>query len=158
VPPVQGAPTAYFYASTREGANAVRASALGWEEDGAEWSEFRKLKTIDQRLHEVWGQAVETSTPFAPAEGELAIAPFMVEDLTGVPEWRFPHIDISAAAPGSRLARLRLSADELAQLELADPSAAECWCQVQQLGRLFSVYYRPVMPFEENFPEFEPTR
>ena len=156
VPPVQGAPTAYFYVSTKSAANAVRAGTLGWEpQGGAEWSEFRKLKTIDQRLQELRGQAVETSTPFAPAEGELKIVPLVANDLIGVPEWPFPQFDIAAAAPSTSDGHLRLSAGELALLELTDASAAYCWCSVQQSGRLFNVFYRPVLPFEENFPEFE---
>jgi hypothetical protein len=156
VPPVSGSATAYIYMSTRMAANAVRAYALGWEpQDGAEWSEFRKLNTIVQKLQDLREKAFETSTPFPPKEGELKIVPLVANDLIGVPEWRFPQFDIAAVAPSTSDGHLRLSPDELALLELTDASAAHCWCSVQQSGRLFNVIYRPVLPYEEHFPEFE---
>ena len=156
VPPVSGSATAYIYMSTRMAANAVRASALGWEpQGGAEWTEFRKLNTIVQKLQDLREKAFETSTPFLPKEGELEVVPLVANGLIGVPEWRFPQFDIAAVAPSTSGGHLRLSADELALLELTDASAAHCWCSVQQSGRLFNVIYHPVLPYEEHFPEFE---
>jgi hypothetical protein len=156
-PPVSDSATTYIYVSTKLAANAVRAYALGWEQSGQAWSEFRKLNKIRQRLH-LPNATAQRSNRYEPAEGELDIAPYVANDLIGVPEWPFPQFDIGAAAPGSELGRLRLSADQLAELQPADPSTTECWCQVQRSGRLFDVFYRPILPYEENFPEFDTTQ
>lgn len=156
VPPVSGSATVYIYVNTKLAANAVRAYALGWEQSGQAWSEFRKLGTINQRLQDLRENAIGTSTPFAPMEGELEIGPLMADDLIGAPAWPFPQFDISTATPGEGGAgHLRLSSDKLEELRLTDTSTTQCWCPVQQAGRAFNVIYRPALPYEENFPEFD---
>jgi hypothetical protein len=159
VPPVSDAVTTYIYVSTKLAANAVRASALGWEQSGQAWSEFGKLKTIDQRLQDLRNATAQHTTRHEPAEGELDIVPQVANDLTGVPEWPFPQFDISAATSGEgSVGHLRLSSDKLEELRLTDPSTTQCWCPVQQAGRAFNVFYRPVLPYEEHFPEFDTTQ
>jgi hypothetical protein len=84
--------------------------------------------------------------------GELA-----VEEFAGLPEgpWPYPEIDISGAISGAT-ETIVLDEEELDALDLEAPAGESRWCPVDYEGRAFCVTYRPVLPFEENFPEFEP--
>jgi len=145
-------PTTYFYVNTRDAANAVSAYALGANfPDGDEYEPLRRLNDIKARLDEIAAGAM--TEPFVPETGELAIFP-QGSGTTADEPWPFPQIDIAAAAPDGP-ATYALDANELAALGLADPAATTCWCPVEHLGRVFTVRYRPVLPHEENFPEFD---
>ncbi len=125
--------------------------------DGNDWATFRKLQEITLRLDMVVQNALSdpATTPFVPASGALLVGGVDVEDLAGVPEWPFPQIDIGAATASLTVTERPLSPAERGILELYDPSLVECWCQYQAAGRLVSVWYVPVLPFQENFPEFD---
>lgn len=157
IPPVSGAPTTYIYVNTKLAANAVRAEAVGWEApDDAEWSEFRKLGTIKDSIVDLQGNAFATSSQFAPEEGLLQVVPRVATDLTDVAEWPYPAIALPVNAPLDEVSELTLSAEQLASMALERPNETTCETQVQSGGRLYDVCYRPVLPYEENFPEFEP--
>jgi len=157
-PEVDGEQTTYVYVALKDKANAVSAYALDATVlDGNDWATFRKLQEITLRLDMVVQNALSdpATTPFVPASGALLVGGVDVEDLAGVPEWPFPQIDIGAATASLTVTERPLSPAERGILELYDPSLVECWCQYQAAGRLVSVWYVPVLPFQENFPEFD---
>jgi hypothetical protein len=152
--PVTDGGSTLIYVNTRTAANAVSAYALGAEiPEGDEWDEFRRLEGIKARLDEVAGQAGEDAGVFQPEGGMLEIIPLFGDPADGEP-WPFPQLDIATAAPGLLPSTYTLRPNEFAALDLTNAGSTHCWCEVQHTGRLFSVYYRPILPFEENFPEF----
>ncbi|MEX2158515.1 MAG: hypothetical protein WEB04_03855 [Dehalococcoidia bacterium] len=150
--PVTDVPTTYFYVNTREAANAVSAYALGMDApEGDEWEQFRRLATIAAELEDV-ASRVETES-YTPATGQLEIRP-LAEDVIASEAWPFPQIDIVRAAPNGP-ATYDLDEQELIDMGLEHPTATMCWCPVEYGGGVFNVRYRPVLPYEANFPEFD---
>jgi hypothetical protein len=150
--PVTDVATTYFYVNTREAANAVSAYGLGMDApEGDEWEPFRRLASIAARIEEVAsGVATESYTP---TTGELTILP-QADAVAASEPWPFPQIEILAAGSNGP-ATYDLDEQELAELRLDDPAATMCWCPVQYLGSVLNVSYRPVLPYEDNFPEFD---
>ena len=81
--------------------------------------------------------------------------PRVATDLLGVPEWPYPAIALPANAPVNDVSELTLSAAQVESMALERPNETMCWTQVQSGGRAYDVCYRPILPYEENFPEFE---
>jgi hypothetical protein len=159
IPPVQGAGTTYVYVNTKLAANAVRAEALGWDgDDSAEWLEFRKLGTIRDRIGELKEAAVETSTPFDPDEAVLQVIPRVATDFIGVPLWPYPEIALPVTGELNEISHVQLTAAQIESMALDRPNETMCWERVQSGERLYEVCYRPALPFEENFPEFDEAR
>jgi hypothetical protein len=150
-PPINGAPTTRIFAAVKDRQNAVTANALHYPNlEGAEWHQFRKLAEIRVRLSEVQEQILANTLHYRPAEGKISVLREASPVEGTVPEWSFAQVDISAAT------EIVMSADRLQELQISDVSTTYCWCPVQHNGRVYNVYYRPVLPYEENFPEFEP--
>jgi hypothetical protein len=150
--------TTFLYANTIGAANSVSAYALGLaaDEEGAEWNEVRRLKKIVERISRVKDDALsgEEATPYVPDEARLIAVSMAAADLPGVPPWPFPGIDVPVGEEGEVVER-SLSSNEVDALMLEDESQVTCWRGVQYQMLLRDVCYRPVLPYEEHFPEFD---
>jgi hypothetical protein len=153
---VSDADTTYLYVNTKFAANAVSAYALGADApESDEWRQFRKLARIRERIDRLAEEALGGVTEaLHPDGGELVIVPLYGNPADYAP-WPFPQIDVSGLAGTPEGGLRRLSPGELEVLRLADAASTTCWCGVVYNGRPFSAYYRPLLPYEEHFPEFE---
>ena len=146
-PPPAGEAT-YLFATTTLKQNAVRACALTSEppEDaGGEWSQFRRLQDIRDRLLAI---ETESALRYEPEEWVLFVRPFPAGVSGPVPqEWPLPDIDLSAVVEGG--GQTVLTAVQGKTLDQALEGGL-----VLQAQR-FNIAYRPRLPFEENFPEFD---
>jgi hypothetical protein len=152
---VYDVPTMYLYVSTKETSNAVSAYAIDSAAPAdAEWDQFRKLQEIKDRLDNIAFAAVDgAAADYAPQ------AIVLFAELTppiSVPfplEWPFAEIDLADIAPESGIGERRIEGDRAkAIMNSATPNNGGIF---MQSARLFSVFCRPVLPYEENFPEFE---
>jgi len=159
-------PTTFIYAQTMLAANAVSAYALDSalaEGEGQEWRQFRRLQEISRRL-----ESLDPLTLDAKADGEFVPeALLLVVEETGAPDtagspidWPLPAIDLNAIAPpGAGRVQLLMDGPAAAALLAGFTSSG---LSVPLIGpyrerdRFFFVGYRPVLPYEDNFPEFEP--
>ena len=156
-------PTTFFYLNTIGAANSVSAYALGMgpKDGGSEWSQFHHLETIRARLMEIASAArVGTNVRDYKSEGGVLLAvQKLAHDLLGVPPWPYAEVEVpfSRMVDGiSEVGQLTLSPDEVAILGLGDPRETKCWNSVQYNDALVDVCYRPILLYEENFPEFGP--
>ena len=150
-------PTTYLYVSTKEAANAVSAYAL----DSAapadkEWDQFRKLQEIKSRLDNIASAATDGAAPaYTPEAIVLFAERAAAASGTVAVEWPFADIDLARIAPESGVGERRIEGDQArAVLSSATPINGGFFTQGAQR---FLVAYRPVLPYEENFPEFETT-
>ncbi|MEX1255311.1 MAG: hypothetical protein WEE64_13315 [Dehalococcoidia bacterium] len=157
---VNDAETTYLYAQTKTSANAVSAYALGFADKGEassdEFSEFRRIAGIRERLRkldpeEVGGEAL------GPYEAEQVLVDAFEQpasEVTGdVPAWPVESIDLAEIAGAEQQTRVvrGQAADEI--LQLAPPESLVGF--YRQRNRIYGVGYRPILPFEEHFPEFD---
>jgi hypothetical protein len=159
-PVINHAPTTYLYVNTKSGANAVSAAALfasaevlGEIED---WSQFKKLQEIQERLQRVdpdeEGGRVLGS--FEPERLVLRVARTVDLEPEGGGPWPFEEIDLGAAAPEfGQWYTVPVRPDDASRL-VAELGMEETW-GFEEGGALFAVALRPVLPYEENFPEFD---
>lgn len=150
-------PTTYVYFHTKGAANAVSIYALDSvlpEDAGKEWDQFRKLQDIVTRLQELDPVALDGSEPqtYVPDAVLLSVQPADAPNVSGSPLiWTSPAIDLSEIAPpGSGRTERLLEGENAASLTGWLPTT-----RVLQGDRWFDVSYRPLLPFEENFPEFD---
>jgi hypothetical protein len=145
-PPPEGTAT-YIFATTTLKQNAIRACALASEppEDaGREWSQFRRLQDIRDRI-----RAIETDAqPYEPEAWVLFVRPVSEGIIGPVPEeWPLADVDLAAVAASS--GQTTLSAEQA--LTLDQRLRGRLVAQRQR----FTVAYRPLLPHEDNFPEFD---
>jgi hypothetical protein len=141
--------TTYLYVNTKEGTNAVSAYALAAPAlDGREWREFRRLLEIKERL-----DALDLSSQSEYETEEFVLLVQSLEQGAGeAVAWPLDGIDLAATAPGGTIVERRISANDASVLLSALGARAG---MIQQDGRIFEVGLRPLLPFEERFPEFD---
>lgn len=154
-------PTTYLYAQTSEAANTVSAYALDSElppDAGEEWAQFWRLQLIVERLHET----AETAALDDDLAGEyVADAVLLIVEPRDTPVkgsstnvWGPSGIDLAQIAPpGSGRVEQRIESD----LGWAGWRFRGTMSQmsIEQGDRYFDLYARPLLPFEENFPDFD---
>ena len=148
------APTRFLYVNTKAAVNAISAVDLaGGAANGAK--ELRSIAEIAQRLSAVSPTDVGGRVVGRYAYDEVALFVQPLQSASGEPPaWPVEGIDLaSLAAPGSGVNKQALRVAEAGAL-LAELSEAS-WGRYQQDGRIFAVGYRPLLPFEEHFPEFD---
>lgn len=162
-PDATDATTTFLYFHAKTEAYAFRAYGLDVELaegalSGDARRQFERLATIKVRLDELDPETEggRVLGDFVPEAVVLVVQPTEAPNLVGSPPaWPFPEIDVGEIAPlGSGIVERRISgatATKLAQQLV--PSAVPILFEHQ--GRWFAVGYRPVLPFEENFPEFD---
>lgn len=156
---VYDAPTTYLYINSKQAANAVSAYALGFslpEDAGNEWEQFRRLQEIKERLDAVDPDAAggRVLGPYEPEEILLMVEPLDSRELPEQPPtWPVAAVDLSRLAPpGAGVVQKRFPTDEAMDLMAAIPPGSHIY---RQGDRLYEAGYRPVLPFEEHFPEFD---
>lgn len=144
-----GAPssTTFLYVHTKQAANAVSVSGLEREHDD-ESDEVRAMRNIAQRLGETVS-GVEESRPFEAASALLTVRPVETE-VDDAPEWEGP-VELSSLTDGG-LSRIEVRGQ--AGQQLLQEAAGDVRL-VQEDGGVYAVCARPVLPYEENFPEFD---
>ncbi len=159
---VADAETTYIYAQTKEAANAVSAYALGLFDppDDSAWREFRRLLKIKERLARFDPEAVggRVIGPYEPEAVLLVVEPVPAENVVGSPpRWPVEAVDLrSIASPES--GRVDHVVEGEAARAFADVSVsppAGLPVTFSQDGRFFNVAWRPLLPFENHFPEFD---
>jgi hypothetical protein len=150
---VSDAQTTLLYVNAKSEANAVSAYALDSDaEDGDAWDQFRALQEIVERLDEVDPVALGGSVEgeFAPEQTRI------IAQLTNSPEapaaaidWPYPKIALPAL----------VHADGSAVEFLVDGDVGRMPVPRFETyvinGTFYRVGFQPVLPHEENFPEFD---
>jgi len=151
-------PTTYLYVNTKQGANAVGAYAL--EPDlpadlSAQWDQFRGLQAIKSRLDTIAAGALAgEAQDYQPEAILLIVQPDHSKEAGPSPtEWPFPELDLAAMLSDEAVGTRRVDG-ETAQAVTATLRQAGTATFLHN-GRAFSLGYRPVLPYEEHFPEFE---
>jgi hypothetical protein len=156
-PPVSGAPTTYLFAGTSQEQNAVRASALGWEGSGDEWEEFRRLQRIVGRLGSLQTEVRSDASPYQPEAISLYVREVSGSQASeGVAPWPL-GIDLGKTALETSGWVIGGAAAEGVMKTFPESQSSPLFLGVFSEGNgVFHVRSRPVLPYEENFPEFEP--
>jgi len=156
-------PTTYLYVHTKTEANATSAYALDVpppEDAGDEWKDFRRLGKIKRRLDELDPAAVGGRVLGSYKAQEILLMVELLaltEEPVQPPTWPVADVDLAALAPpSSGVVQKRFSVAEASELMAALPAGS--YSLYRQGDRLFAAGYRPVLPHEENFPEFEGTQ
>ncbi len=154
---VYDVPTTYLYANTKDTANAISAYALDTvPPTGTEWNQFRKLREIKARLDTITNDAIASGTATLYTPNAVVLLVQLTPPISGpVPlEWPFADIDLGSIAPESGVGERRIDGDLAREvLNRMTPIGDVFFLQD---AHLYSVGYRPVLPHEDNFPEFEP--
>ncbi len=164
----EGQPTTFVYAHTLSLANAVSAYALDSvvaEDAGDEWDQFRALAEIVERLRAIDPVALGGSEPvdFEPEAVVLHI------QRMGEPPYEFTpnflpasDIDLAEIVPaGSAPVEYRVTGALAAEIvrwlyiEAVRPEPNPWSVFLQQGDGTYIVTFAPLLPFEENFPEFD---
>jgi hypothetical protein len=159
---IADAGTTYIYAQTKEAANAASAYALGTTTlpDESESDEFRRLGEIKERLEAFDPEAVggRVVGPYNAEAVLLVVEPADPPQTVGRPtQWPVPEVDLASMAPPESGAVERVLEGEparaITETFVSPPSGLPI--TFFQNGRFFRVAWRPVLPFEEHFPEFD---
>ncbi len=155
--------TTYLYASTKGQANAVSAYALDSARPARpEWDQFRKLREIKSRLDATANNTVAAGAAITYTTDAIVLSvqydgpasPIVSAAARRPLEWPFADIDLASIAAATGFGERHIKGDQAqAILNSATPINGGFFIQA---GRDFWVFYRPVLPYEENFPEFEP--
>ena len=152
--------TTYLYVNTKSGVNSVRAYGLAAGAPGDGAAQYEALRNIRERLLalDIAALGGEVAGPYESSGAALFVDPLPANsDRQGAP-WPEDAIDLaSIAADGMREGKRVLSADELRPLVNAAVIATPT--VYTEDGVTYEVAWRPTLPHEDNFPEFDfPTR
>ena len=154
------ATTTFLYVNTKAGVNSTSAYGLGAGSlaDGPE--QLQSIAEIVQRLDELDPEALggRVVGPYEYGEIALLVQPVEEPNIVGSPAvFPFPEIDLAEIAPpGSGLVERRIESDLGTILGVVPPEpAVPLLGPFQQGDRFFFFGFRPILPFEENFPEFD---
>jgi hypothetical protein len=147
--------TTFLYVNTKAGVNSTSADDLGAGSPADRPEEFQRIAGIAQRLSGLDPEAAggRVVGPYEYGEIALFVQPLIIYD--GEPQaWPIAGVDLAGLAPpGSSVVRQVFTLAEAAELVELRPEGAHSL--YRQGDRLFAVGYRPLLPFEENFPEFD---
>jgi hypothetical protein len=142
-------PVTYLYVQTRDGANAVKARGLGSAEDvaGDEFAEYRAMQDLRDDL-----VALEPGEA-APFQAQTALVwAERVDDAPEAPEWPYPEVSLTDIARDSADGDDSSITDDVGG-ELASSIALNAL--YRQDGQTYRVSFRPPLPHENAFPEFD---
>lgn len=156
---VDDAAVTFLYVNTKEGANASRGYGLGsvtFDDAGEEWEQLRRLEKIRQRLDDLDPEALGGHVLGDYQYDEIALFVQELRVNLGFPQqpsWPLAEVELaSLAQPGSGIVKHVLGVDQASDL-IGDRLAG--LAVFMEGGRYFNVGYRPLLPFEENFPLFD---
>jgi hypothetical protein len=145
-------PVTYLYVQTRDGANAVKARGLGSAEDvaGDEFAEYRKMRDVRDDLLAFVPPEAE---PFAADTALIWASPAEVS--SSAPLWPHEGIDLGLvdalaqeAADGSAVLLRGEEGSDIAGSSVLN-------ALYRQDGQTYRVSFRPLLPNENAFPEFD---
>lgn len=148
-------PTTFLYIRTMRDANAVSAVAIDSvlpDDAGDEFDEFRKLQRIVQELDEIDPIALGGSAPveYDPEGVLLVVEPRSPPNVAGSPaRWPYEAITLEEIAPEDELVEVMLEGEDAAAFNGWVPPTG--WFEGE---RYYDVGWRPLLPYEENFPQF----
>ncbi|MGB2693994.1 MAG: hypothetical protein WBD55_02265 [Dehalococcoidia bacterium] len=145
------AATSYIYLNTEQGANSVRAVALDRTAPAGASDDHRRLVQIRNRLMDIDDAAVGGRIEGAyKSEGIALFAQAAEADGDSYVVWPLGSIDLAKVAGlEGQAGKVLLSQRDAASLPA---SRVETFVQGSQA---YEVGYRPALPFEEHFPEFD---
>ena len=149
------ATTTFLYVNTKEGVNSTSAYGLGAGSLADSPEALRSIAEIAQRLIGLDPEAAggRVVGPYQYGEIALFVQPLEMTDAEP-PAWPIAGVDLAGLAPpGSSVVRQVFTLAEAAELVEMLPAGAHGL--YREGDRLFAVGYRPLLPFEENFPEFD---
>ncbi len=168
--PASGAdlPATFIYVNTIGGANSVRTVGLGavpLEESGEEFDDLRRLEEIVRRLNNLDPEAVggEIEGEFSPETLLLHLTRMGEPPYEFTPTFLPPsEIDLAKIVPaGSAPVEHRVEGALAGEIlrwlnRLTDRPEPNPWSVFLEQGDgTYIVTFAPVLPFEENFPEFD---
>lgn len=155
---VDNFPTTYLYVNTIAGANAVKAAlgTMSFEESDERFAEYSRLQHIRQRLDgldiEALGGRVLGDYPYD--EIVLFVHRIRVNVGLTIPSWPIMDVDLASLAPP--LPEIGMGSVRIDQASELTEGRLWGFGFYRQDGRVFQVGYRPpLLPFQENFPEFD---
>lgn len=150
------APMTFIYVNTKYGANSVRILGFGADQPEDVIGNIQRIERIVLRLEELTAAVLGSADAavYVP-EGVLLLAePLDPADVVGTPdEWPLAA-DLSELV-GSGRPEARVQGELVTEITALLKPGAQFSRTFQQDGRIFSVGFRPLLPFEENFPLFD---
>ena len=145
------AATTYLYVNTSGRVNATRVEGLDGGAPESDADEFRSIAEIARRLREL--DPEELGGRYEHEEVALFVQPLRLFE-GEAPTWPVEAIDLASLAPedsgvNKKILRLEDTGGLLEELAAGD------WGRYGQGERTFALGYRPLLPFEEHFPEFD---
>ena len=168
--PASGAdlPATFIYVNTIGGANSVRTVGLGavpLEESGEEFDDLRRIEEIVRRLNNLDPEAAggELEGEFSPEAVLLHLTRMGEPPYEFTPTFLPPsEIDLAKIVPaGSAPVEHRVEGALAGEIlrwlnRLTDRPEPNPWSVFLEQGDgTYIVTFAPVLPFEENFPEFD---
>lgn len=152
-----GGEATYFYVNTKLVANATGAQALqavAPEDD--EWKQFRRLQSLSTQLVEfAQDQLADGEASAYQPEAVLLIVQPVPPNATSPSfrEWPFEEIDLAALLSDEEIATRRVDGEAGREVAaFVDEGGGK---PINERRFTYSLTYRPLLPFEEHFPEFE---
>ena len=145
-----GAPTTFLYVNTIAGVNATSAEDLDAVAPN-DAKEFRSIAEIAERLAGL--KPAEVAAPYEHDEVALFVQPLRLFE-GEAPIWPVDTIDLAGLAPDESGVFMQILEREDA-VEVSEELGEASWGRYRQGDDVFAVGYRPRLPFEEHFPEFD---
>jgi hypothetical protein len=146
----------YIYAQTKAAANLSTAAHLTLAAERALDSEFEAMAQLRDLLASFDPQAVAGRAigPYEPAEIALMVERIDADEASTAIEWRDMSVSLASLTPaeGSAVAGRYIPVEEAAQIVQALPNG---YAEFREGNAHYRVAYRPALPFEEHFPEFD---
>ena len=160
-------PTTFIYAHTLALANAVSAYAVDTNlppNAGDEWDQCRALREIAERLRAVDPVALGGSKPveFVPEAIVLQVRSFGEPPYEGDPDFvsaneiNLAEIVPLGSAPTEHLVEGQLAGELWGNFgAVSNGHVPPVVSPIEQGDRNFLIRFLPILPYEENFPEFD---
>jgi hypothetical protein len=153
--PDRAGPVTYVFGHSKLAQNAVRACGLGEPApDGGEWSQVRRLQDVRERLDAIVAEALEGNPqPYRPEEVAVVVEREIElrEPVGALDAAELNEIAPRTGVPGERKYRL----DEMPDLAALRGGGGMAGAVFAKKSGAYVFGMRPVLPFEENFPEFD---
>jgi hypothetical protein len=150
------APLTFIYVNTKDGANSVRILGLGAAQLEDVNGDLQRIERIVLRLEELTSAALGSAEAVAYVpEGVLLLAePLDPADVVGMPDQWPLAADLSEFADSGQT-EARVQGALVREITALLTPGAQFRRTFQQGDRYFNVGFRPILPFEENFPLFD---
>ncbi len=155
----ESAPTTYIYAALKDAQNISGrrfelATCFG---DCTSPSRYRRLGEIEGRLERIIEETISSGAATDYWADAIVLSAKVTHPTirSAPPDWPLPQIDLGTVANGPEIGSRRIEGDLARQVQ---QTLAEYRGETDYLvgAQWYAAGYRPALPHEENFPEFEP--